>query len=104
MDRPRARRQTSDARRGMLIDATLRCLAEGSVDRLSVRSIAAEAQVSVGLINHHFPSKDALIAAAYQAAAADLLEGLIAAVKRAPDDPREKLGAFFRHSFSPRVL
>ena len=88
----------------MLIDATLRCLAEGSVDRLSVRSIAAEAQVSVGLINHHFPSKDALVAAAYQTAAADLLEGLIAAVESAPEDPRQKLSAFFRNSFSPRVL
>ena len=84
----------------MLIDATLRCLAEGSVDRLSVRTIAAEAQVSVGLINHHFPSKDALVAAAYQAAASDLLEGLLAAVEGAPGGPREKLSAFFRDSFS----
>ena len=103
-DRPKFRRQTSDERRKMLTEATLRCLAEGSVDRLSVRTISAEAGVSVGLINHHYASKEALIADAYRRAADDLLAGLAAAVETAPDDPRARLAAFLRDSFSPRVL
>jgi AcrR family transcriptional regulator len=103
-DRPKFRRETSEQRQRMLIEATLRCLAEGSIDRLSVRTIAAEAGVSVGLINHHYSSKEALIAAAYRRAADDLLAGLAAAVEKAPGDPRKRLAAFFRDSFSPRVL
>jgi TetR/AcrR family transcriptional regulator, transcriptional repressor of bet genes len=103
-DRPKFRRETSEQRQSMLIEATLRCLAEGSIDRLSVRTIAAEAGVSVGLINHHYASKEALIAAAYRRAADDLLAGLAAAVEKAPGDPRQRLAAFFRDSFSPRVL
>jgi TetR/AcrR family transcriptional regulator, transcriptional repressor of bet genes len=103
-DRPKFRRETSEQRQRTLIEATLRCLAEGSIDRLSVRTIAAEAGVSVGLINHHYSSKEALIAAAYRRAADDLLAGLAAAVEKAPGDPRQRLAAFFRDSFSPRVL
>ena len=103
-ERPKFRRETSEQRQKTLIEATLRCLAEGSIDRLSVRTIAAEAGVSVGLINHHYASKEALIAAAYRRAADDLLAGLAAAVEKAPGDPRQRLAAFFRDSFSPRVL
>jgi AcrR family transcriptional regulator len=88
----------------MLVEATLRCLATGGVDRLSTRTIAAEAGVSIGLINHHYPSKDALVAAAYRTAASDLLQSLLAALEAAPEDPRLRLSAFFRNSFSPRVL
>jgi AcrR family transcriptional regulator len=103
-DRAKFRRHTSEDRREMLVDATLRCLADASVDRLSVRAIAAEAGVSVGLMNHHYASKDALVADAYQRAAADLLAGLREAVEAAPDDPRSRLDAFFTQSFSARVL
>jgi AcrR family transcriptional regulator len=103
-DRAKFRRHTSEDRREMLVDATLRCLADASVDRLSVRAIAAEAGVSVGLMNHHYASKDALIADAYKRAAADLLAGLREAVEAAPDDPRSRLDAFFTQSFSARVL
>jgi AcrR family transcriptional regulator len=103
-DRAKFRRHTSEDRREMLVDATLRCLADASVDRLSVRAIAAEAGVSVGLMNHHYASKDALVADAYKRAAADLLAGLREAVEAAPDDPRSRLDAFFTQSFSARVL
>ena len=103
-DRAKFRRHSSDARRDMLVDATLRCLAVRSVDQLSVRAIAAEAGVSVGLINHHYASKDALVADAYRRAAGDLLDGLARAVTAAPDDPRARLEAVFTDSFSPRVL
>lgn len=103
-ERAKFRRHTSDDRREMLIDATLRCLAEGSVDRLSVRAISAEAGVSVGLINHHYASKDALVADAYRRTAGNLLDGLALSVAQAPPDPRSRMDAFFRDSFSPRVL
>jgi len=54
---------------------------------LSIRTISAQAGVSVGLINHHFPNKNQLIAAAYRHFNSELVGGLQAAVERAADPP-----------------
>lgn len=46
--------------KGRLIRVAMRLFAERGVDGVTVRDIAAEAEVSVGLINHHFGSKEGL--------------------------------------------
>lgn len=84
--------------------ATLRCLAEQGAERTSIRSICREAGVSVGLVNHHYPSKEALIADVYEQVSSDLLAKLNEAVQVAGGDARQRLSAFFRASFSPVVL
>jgi len=76
---------------------------------LSVRRIAARAGVSIGLINHHFPNKDALVAASYRQFSRQLAAGFQAAVERAPRAPRARLSAFIeavfaRPNLDPRVL
>lgn len=43
-----------------ILDEAMRLFAEQGFDSVTVRDIAAEADVSVGLINHHFGSKDGL--------------------------------------------
>jgi TetR/AcrR family transcriptional regulator, transcriptional repressor of bet genes len=101
---PRFERQLPDRRRQALIDATIECLKRYGHDGLSIRTISAEAGVSVGLINHHFPNKDRLIAAAYRHFNSELVGGLQAAVARAPDSARTRLRAFLRASFSPPNL
>ena len=53
-------------RRGQLIEATLVCLMREGMNGLSSRKICAQAQVSVGLLNHHFASQEDLVAAAYE--------------------------------------
>ena len=53
-------------RRGQLIEATLVCLMREGMSGLSSRKICAKAQVSVGLLNHHFASQEDLVAAAYE--------------------------------------
>ena len=53
-------------RRGQLIEATLVCLMREGMSGLSSRKICAQAQVSVGLLNHHFTSQEDLVAAAYE--------------------------------------
>ncbi len=98
--RPRYERQLPEQRRQELIDATIECLKRYGHEGLSMRAIAAQAGVSLGLINHHFPNKDELIAAAYRHFNSVLVDGLKAAVHKAPPSPRARLQAFLRASFS----
>lgn len=49
----------------MLIEAGLACLARGGITAFTVDNICREAGVSRGLIQHHFGSKDALLASVY---------------------------------------
>ena len=98
------RREQPDARREGLVEATLRSLAAHGHDGASVRRIAAEAGVSVGLINHHYASIDELIAAAYEKVALGIVRHLLETTEAAPPSPRARLSAFFRASCSPLLL
>jgi TetR/AcrR family transcriptional regulator, transcriptional repressor of bet genes len=93
-------RQLPDTRRQALIDATIECLKKHGHEGLSVRRISAHAKVSIGLINHHFPNKDELVAQAYRHFNATLIAGLQRAVEQASASPRDRLTAFLRASFS----
>jgi len=102
--RPRFERQLPAQRRAALIAATIECLKRYGHDGLSIRTISAQAGVSVGLINHHFPNKDELVAAAYRHFNRELVAGLQAAVARADETPAARLRAFLTASFSPPNL
>jgi AcrR family transcriptional regulator len=107
--KPRYERRAADERRQALIEATVASLKRHGHEGLSVRRIAAEAGVSIGLINHHFPNKNALVAESYRHFSRQLSEGFGAAVLRAGPDPRARLRAFFEANFSrpnldPKVL
>lgn len=101
---PRFERQLPQRRRQALIDATIECLKRYGHEGLSIRTISAQAGVSVGLINHHFPNKDRLVAAAYRHFNHQLVGGLQVAVERAAGSPRARLRAFLEASFSPPNL
>lgn len=97
-------RQAPDERRQALMTATLKCLAEQGAEKTSVRSICREADVSVGLVNHHYNSKDALIADAYEQVSNDLLATLTEAAQAVDGNARDRLSAFFQASFSSVIL
>ena len=101
---PRFRRQLPEERRRALILATIACLKRYGHEGLSVRTISAAAGVSAGLINHHFPNKDQLVAAAYRYFNNELVGAMLAAVASAADSPRARLQAFLNASFSPPNL
>ena len=104
-DKPRKfRRVDPEVRREALIEAALRCLAREGHDGLSVRRIAAEAGVSVGLINHYFPSIDMLVADAYETLAADVAGRLVAATEQAKGSPRERLAKLIEACFAPEIM
>lgn len=92
-----------EVRRLRLIEATIECLKRYGHEGLSVRRISAEAGVSIGLINHHFPTKNALVAEAYRHFNAQLNQGVIDAMEHA-QSARGRLRALFRAIFSPPNL
>ena len=47
-----------------LLDAVVDLLVAGGYEGISIRRVAAAAGVSIGAVQHHFPTKDALLAAA----------------------------------------
>jgi len=102
--KPRFERHDADVRRKSLVEATLASLKRYGHEGLSIRRISAEAGVSIGLINHHFPNKNALVAEAYRHFNRQLVEGIRATVDDAPADPRERLRAIFKATFSPPNL
>lgn len=55
--------------RAALVSAMVDIIAEHGFDGLSVRSVAARAGVSAGSVQHHFPSKTAMLDAAMTAIA-----------------------------------
>jgi TetR/AcrR family transcriptional regulator, transcriptional repressor of bet genes len=91
-------------RRQALIDATIECLKRYGHEGLSIRTISAQAGVSVGLINHHFPNKDELVAAAYRHINSELVLGMQAAVARAGNSPKARMRAFLEAWFSAPSL
>jgi TetR/AcrR family transcriptional regulator, transcriptional repressor of bet genes len=101
---PKFRRAAPQVRREALIDATLRCLKMYGHDGVSVRRISAAAGVSIGLINHHFPSSAGLIAETYESLARSLSEALRSEVENTSVPPRERMSAFFKASFAPELL
>jgi AcrR family transcriptional regulator len=47
-----------------LTDAVVAIIAESGFEALSVRTVAARAGMSIGAVQHHFPTKSQMLAAA----------------------------------------
>lgn len=101
---PRFTRDQPEVRRRKLIEATAQCLAAFGHAGTSVRAVAARANVSPGLVAHHFSGIDDLIVATYDHVGRQVAETLTAAMDSAPDDSELKLRAFIEASFKPPVL
>ncbi|HEY3656813.1 MAG TPA: TetR family transcriptional regulator C-terminal domain-containing protein [Steroidobacteraceae bacterium] len=101
---PKFHRETPAVRREALVDATLRCLKQDGHKGVSVRRISAAAGVSIGLINHHFPSISGLVAEAYETLALSLQDSISGQANGRAASPRDKLSGFFRASFAPELL
>jgi AcrR family transcriptional regulator len=101
---PRFIRESAEARRQALIQATARCLAERGVAGTSVRAICARAGVSSGLLTHYFDGIDALVLATYRDVGARVSAATDAAVEATGSDPAARLRAFLLANFRPPVL
>ena len=91
--RPRAPRKRAYHHRDLrqaLVAAALDVLPDVGAAGLSLRDIARRAGVSPAAPYHHFPDKDALVAAVAGECAQLLLDALDAAVAEAGDDQRRR--------------
>jgi len=52
-------------RKDALTEALLRIVAERGLDQVSVREVASAAGVSIGTVQHYFPTKDEMLTAAF---------------------------------------
>lgn len=101
---PRFSRKPPGDRRRSLVDATIACVAEDGVKATTVRAIAGRAGVTQGLIRHHFASKEALVAAAYDHHMARMTGIVSDAAGPSCDPPALRLARFVAASLSPPVM
>jgi AcrR family transcriptional regulator len=101
---PRFTRDQPEIRKRKLIEAAAQCLAELGHAGTSVRAVAARANVSPGLVTHHFKGIDELIVATYAHVGEQIAETLNAAIDGAAGGAQAKLRAFIDASFQPPVL
>ena len=80
------------ARRAHIADAVLAVVARAGLEEVSVRHVAAEAEVSPGMVQHYFRTKDELMRAALERVGAAVQERL-GATGELP--PRELVRALF---------
>jgi AcrR family transcriptional regulator len=89
------------ARRRQIIEALWRITTRSGLDRASFREVAAEAGVSVNLIQYYFGTKDQLLVAALEHLGHRAVDRIQARTARLGDDPTERarLAAIFDEFF-----
>lgn len=103
--RPKTRsfsKQSPDVRRQQLIDATFHCICHHGTEELSVRLIAQQAGLSLGMVRHHFRSKDELLAATLRHLSSKVQGQIGLAMERPYASPTERLYAFLIACLHPR--
>jgi len=74
-------------RRAHIIDALFRVIVRDGVGGVSLRQVAAEAQVTAGMVQHYFTSKDELMAFAMASASSRYEQRIGASVAALGDSP-----------------
>jgi TetR/AcrR family transcriptional regulator, cholesterol catabolism regulator len=91
-----ARQARAEHRSAQLLDAAARLMERDGSHAVSMQAVAAEAEVSVGLIYRYFGSKDDLLLAVIVGVLDSFATQVPAAVEAAGEDPVHRLAAAFR--------
>ena len=86
-----------------ILDAAMQCISRDGIEGASMRSVAREADVSLGLLSYHFDGKEDLIQAAFQLACDRVYDVTLAAVD-ATDDAAEQVRSYVRGPFHDDFL
>jgi len=79
--------------RERLIEATVAEIERQGLSQLTVRGVAAAADMNIAAVNYHFRSKQALVEAALESSIAHMLEDTELLLPRLSDDPEQGLAA-----------
>ena len=79
-----------------ILDAAMEVIVRDGLDSTSMRAVAEEAEVSLGLLSYHFDGKENLVVAAFQRAADQLITHTTERIAEAGPDPRERIRAALR--------
>jgi len=101
---PRFTRLTPEARRREILTAARRCLGREGMRGFTVAEIAAEANISNGLIGHYFPTKDALLIATYEAEAERLIATTRKALAASRNHPDSRIVALVESAFAEEIF
>ena len=92
-----------DDKHAELVEAAARVLRRVGFERMRLRDVAAEAEVSIGLLQHYFETREQLGREAFAAAcgqrAADFAESAAGI-----DDSRERIETMLQHAFEPALI
>jgi AcrR family transcriptional regulator len=97
------RKVSREQRRQQLIDATMRVLARRGYSQTTLSDVAAEAQVSHGLVIFHFESKEKLLTATLLFMADEYRRNWLAALEGAGNDPADRLAALLAADFNDAI-
>lgn len=81
-----------------ILDATMSCIVRDGIDGASMRNVAREADVSLGLLSYHFDDKRSLIEAAFQLATDRLFDATVDSLDGVDGDD-ERVRAYVRGAF-----
>jgi AcrR family transcriptional regulator len=102
--RERHHREAPDVRRRSIIQAAMRSIAKYGFAGTTIGNICAEAQVSRGLVNHHFGTKEELLRQAYKELCEEWEFQTRDILLEANRDPEDKLRAMIRVNFGPTLF
>lgn len=97
-------KQSPDVRRQQLIDATFRCICRYGTEEMSVRLIAQQAGLSLGMVRHHFHSKDELLAATLRYLSSKVQDQISQAMARPYGSSTARFYAFIIACLHPQAL
>jgi AcrR family transcriptional regulator len=80
-----------EERRALIAGALMRVAADRGLEAVSLRHVAAEAGVSAGLVQHYFPTKDAMMAYAIGVVRDHSEQRIAAAIAKLAPDPAPRL-------------
>ena len=101
--RPKFRRLKSDERRQTLIKAALSCLSRFGPHGTGVREICHQVDVSPGLLNHYFDSKEALILEALRTLTREFHDNMQGVLGDDEVPAEQRMRSSFEVYFSSRV-
>lgn len=93
------RRKLPEERRREIVTAAARLASKAGLGSISLRSVAQEAGVVPGLVNHYFPAVEQLVAEAFAEVGADDLKGQFAAI-RMESAPVEQMRLYLKSALA----